>query len=207
MSSYDGIATLESWLEHEVFEFELTDSEIEYFEKWRDQLERHLENYLDTDDGEGNNTSWRGFGYGFNCFSEAEEIEFDIIVANIKQARQEDKEIEKITESNYVKHIKLELIRKLNSVLDKYKSHFTLSPLELNEDDFPIRLKFDLTLTFKFGNVIENLDLICGYDTDLGLGIFDQDEDETFIPITGESIFAQLFFSLALKNLEEQYLL
>lgn len=74
MSDYYGSATLEDWLYEEVFAGKvpsLTKSEdiprhiVTMFEKWREGIERSIESWMESDDGYGNNLSWRDWGRGF----------------------------------------------------------------------------------------------------------------------------------------------
>lgn len=78
MSDYYGTSTLEDWLAEEVFSHAIMPPEVVVlFEKWRDAVERDIENWMGSDDGEGNNVSWRGWGRGFNAIPITEEGEFD----------------------------------------------------------------------------------------------------------------------------------
>lgn len=77
MSDYYGNATLEDWLAEEVFHCEKVPATIvERFEKWRHSVELDIERWMETDDGEGNNTSWRGWGRGFNGIPDEDDPEF-----------------------------------------------------------------------------------------------------------------------------------
>lgn len=75
MSDYYGDATLESWLGHEVFFMEnVPHSAVMKFEQWRHDVENNIEQWMQTDDGEGNNLSWRGWGRGFSAIADEDEL-------------------------------------------------------------------------------------------------------------------------------------
>ena len=76
MSDYYGNPILESWLEEEVFHHnkELPKKVVDRFEKWREEIERSIEAWMDTDDGEGS-VSWRGWGRGFNAIPDEDNVE------------------------------------------------------------------------------------------------------------------------------------
>lgn len=77
MSDYYGSATLEDWLSEEVFECKKVPlNVVERFEKWRESVEQNIEAWMETDDGDGNNLSWRGWGRGFNGVPEEDDAEF-----------------------------------------------------------------------------------------------------------------------------------
>ena len=73
MSDYCGNANLEDWLREEIFYGKkVPKNVVERFEKWRDAVETNIEQWMLTDDGEGNNVSWRGWGRGFNAIPESD---------------------------------------------------------------------------------------------------------------------------------------
>ncbi len=81
MSDYYGTATLGNWLCEEVFKAdELPKEAIDLFEKWREAVESNIEDWMETDDGDGNNLSWRGWGRGFNAIPDEDEGEFDLAI-------------------------------------------------------------------------------------------------------------------------------
>jgi len=81
MSDYYGNATLEDWLAEEVFSVDKVQPDIvKLFEKWREHVEGNIESWQETDDGYGNNTSWRGWGRGFYAIPDEEDNEFDALV-------------------------------------------------------------------------------------------------------------------------------
>ncbi|RKZ87365.1 MAG: hypothetical protein DRQ39_04310 [Gammaproteobacteria bacterium] len=66
MSDYYGIDTLESWLENELFTTSNIPAEVvKLFERWRDPIESSVGSWMDSDDGDGNHLSWRGWGRGY----------------------------------------------------------------------------------------------------------------------------------------------
>lgn len=81
MSDYFGNATLEDWLAEEVFGVDEVQPDIvKHFEKWREAVEANIEGWMDTDDGDGNNDSWRGWGRGFYAIPDEEDKEFVALV-------------------------------------------------------------------------------------------------------------------------------
>ena len=77
MSDYYGSATLEDWLAEEVFSVdEVQPDIINPFEKWRLGIENDINAWMDSDDGYGNNLSWRGWGRGFNGIPDSDDVEF-----------------------------------------------------------------------------------------------------------------------------------
>lgn len=73
MSDYYGAATLEDWLAEEVFsQRQLPKEVVAVFEPYRNAVEKKIEEWLDSDDGYGNPLSWRGWGRGFDVFSDEE---------------------------------------------------------------------------------------------------------------------------------------
>lgn len=77
MSDYYGEAKLEDWLAEEVFAIDVVPKHVvEKFEKWRDGVESNISSWMDTDDGYGNNLSWRGWGRGFNGVPDDDDVEF-----------------------------------------------------------------------------------------------------------------------------------
>lgn len=81
MSDYYGTATLEDWLAEEVFEMEQVPPEVvALFERYREGVEHDIESWMESDDGDGNPLSWRGWGRGFNTVDD----DFEAIVANAK---------------------------------------------------------------------------------------------------------------------------
>jgi len=79
MSSYDGTATLESWLEHEIFGFLPEKVVVNMFEPWRESIEVSIEHWLDTDYGEGS-YSWRGWGRAY-----PDDEQFSIVLGQAKK--------------------------------------------------------------------------------------------------------------------------
>lgn len=79
MSDYYGNATLEDWLQEEVFGASnpLPQPVVSLFEKWRTGVENNIEAWMDSDDGYGNNLSWRGWGRGFYSIPESENDAFN----------------------------------------------------------------------------------------------------------------------------------
>lgn len=85
MSDYYGKATLEDWLAEEVFNVSTLSSEIvKLFEKWRTEIEFNIQSWMETDDGDGNHTSWRGWGRGFSTIPDNETNEFNKCVKRVK---------------------------------------------------------------------------------------------------------------------------
>lgn len=82
MSDYYGNAKLEDWLKEEVFGYDIEEEKLKLFEEFREGIESNIESWLDSDDGYGNNLSWRGWGRGFNGIQNMEK--FENIVKNIK---------------------------------------------------------------------------------------------------------------------------
>ena len=77
MSDYFGSATLEDWLAEEVFYTpQLPATVVALFEQWREGIELDIENWMDSDDGEGCR-SWRGWGRGFNSIPDKDENKFE----------------------------------------------------------------------------------------------------------------------------------
>jgi hypothetical protein len=74
MSDYYGAAELEDWLGEEVFYRcgTVPREVVALFEKWRAPVESSIEAWLDSDDGEGNCLSWRGWGRGWGNIPESE---------------------------------------------------------------------------------------------------------------------------------------
>lgn len=80
MSDYYGAATLEDWLGEEVFHLRVVPHFIVMrFEAFRDVVERDIENWMASDDGDGNSLSWRGWGRGFANIPMSDE-EFDALI-------------------------------------------------------------------------------------------------------------------------------
>jgi len=81
MSDYYGRPTLEDWLQIEVFESDspLPRSTVAAFEPYRERVEANIEAWMETDDGDGNPTSWRGWGRGFYAIDTDDET-FDHLV-------------------------------------------------------------------------------------------------------------------------------
>lgn len=73
MSDYYGDATLEDWLQEEVFEspVPVPPEAVALFERYRTDVERNIEAWQESDDGYGNNLSWRGWGRGFDPVDDA----------------------------------------------------------------------------------------------------------------------------------------
>ena len=72
MSDYFGSATLEDWLAEEVFHVDcgsIPSTVITLFEEWRESIEHNIENWMDSDGGDGHPVSWRNWGRGFNVFA------------------------------------------------------------------------------------------------------------------------------------------
>lgn len=80
MSDYYGNATLEDWLHEEVFGDRVPPDVVALFEKWRADVERNIEAWMESDDGYGNHLSWRGWGYGFEAIPDEDAAEFDSAV-------------------------------------------------------------------------------------------------------------------------------
>ena len=81
MSDYYGNATLEDWLAEEVFEVESVPKEVvSLFEKWRTDVQRSIQAWMDSDDGDGNELSWRGWGRGFYAIPDEDNKEFEFLV-------------------------------------------------------------------------------------------------------------------------------
>lgn len=101
MSDYYGDATLESWLIEEVLDtppVRLDPDRFEdfvrthvsgLFEPWRDIIEADINNWMASDDGEGNPLSWRGWGRGYANIPNGDNaiIETRIKVSNQKIIR------------------------------------------------------------------------------------------------------------------------
>jgi hypothetical protein len=77
MSDYYGDADLKDWLEEEVFGHMVTPEQVALFEKWRDAVERNIESWMGSDDGDGNRRGWRQWGMGFYAIPDADQAEFD----------------------------------------------------------------------------------------------------------------------------------
>jgi len=86
MSDYYGAATLEDWLKEEVFAVQcpIPAEVVSHFEEWREGVERNIEAWMDSDDGDGNNLSWRGWGRGFNAISDEDTARFDALVVELR---------------------------------------------------------------------------------------------------------------------------
>lgn len=88
MSDYYGKATLEDWLAEEVFNLPngttVPKEVVSKFEKWRSSIEADIESWMESDDGEGNNLSWRGWGRGFSSIPDEDDDDFDRIVEESK---------------------------------------------------------------------------------------------------------------------------
>lgn len=81
MSDYFGKSTLEDWLAEEVFEIAHVNSRVvRLFEFWRDQIEDNITEWMESDDGHGNNLSWRDWGRGFNAIPQNEMEFFDACI-------------------------------------------------------------------------------------------------------------------------------
>lgn len=77
MSDYYGSATLEDWLAEEVFGIESVPREVVvHFEKWRKGVEANIESWMESDDGDGNRLSWRGWGRGYAGIPDEDAAEF-----------------------------------------------------------------------------------------------------------------------------------
>lgn len=79
MSDYYGDATLEDWLQEEVFRATepLPSSVVSLFEGWREAVETNIRAWMDSDDGDGNHLSRRGWGRGFYAVADSDESKFD----------------------------------------------------------------------------------------------------------------------------------
>ncbi len=76
MSDYYGDPTLEDWLSEEVFGGRTVTSDIvALFEQWREDVEYSIRSWQDSDDGDGNRLSWRGWGQGFAGISDTEAFD------------------------------------------------------------------------------------------------------------------------------------
>jgi len=86
MSDYYGAATLEDWLKEEVFAVQcpIPADVVARFEEWREGVERNIESWMESDDGDGNNLSWRGWGRGFNAISDEDTARFDALVVELR---------------------------------------------------------------------------------------------------------------------------
>ena len=81
MSDYYGDSTLEDWLAEEVYAVTTVPKEVvTLFEKWRAGVESDIESWMASDDGDGNNLSWRGWGRGFNSIPDEDDAEFDEVM-------------------------------------------------------------------------------------------------------------------------------
>lgn len=86
MSDYCGDATLEDWLAEEVFCVpEVPAAVVARFERYREDVERDINAWLDSDDGDGNPLSWRGWGRGFNAIPDEDTV-FNQLVGSTRQA-------------------------------------------------------------------------------------------------------------------------
>jgi hypothetical protein len=92
MSDYYGAATLEDWLKEEVFaqNIPVPAEVVAHFEEWREDVERNIEAWMNSDDGDGNNLSWRGWGRGFNAISDEDTARFDALVAKLRPQAKPD---------------------------------------------------------------------------------------------------------------------
>jgi hypothetical protein len=79
MSDYYGGATLEDWLQEEVFRTRepLPSLVVSLFECWREGIEANIRAWMESDDGDGNHLSWRGWGRGFYAVADSDESRFD----------------------------------------------------------------------------------------------------------------------------------
>ncbi len=86
MSDYYGAATLEDWLKEEVFaqNIPVPAEVVAHFEEWREDVERNIEAWMNSDDGDGNNLSWRGWGRGYNAISDEDTARFDALVTKLR---------------------------------------------------------------------------------------------------------------------------
>jgi hypothetical protein len=81
MSDYFGTETLESWLENEVFHNAVIPPEVvSKFEKWRTNIESSISAWLESDDGNGNNLSWRAWGRGYANIPDEDEDELLAVI-------------------------------------------------------------------------------------------------------------------------------
>ena len=80
MSDYYGDATLEDWLAEEVFSCErVPEAVVALFERWREPVESSISSWQESDDGEGNRMSWRGWGRGFAGIEDTEAFEVAVV--------------------------------------------------------------------------------------------------------------------------------
>jgi len=83
MSDYYGDATLEDWLKEELFylssDATIPSHIVARFEKWREGIERSIEAWMESDDGDGNPLSWRSWGRGFYGIPAEDADEFEKI--------------------------------------------------------------------------------------------------------------------------------
>lgn len=98
MSDYCGPPTLEGWLGEEVFFMKTVPHfAVLQFEKYREGVERDIETWLESDDGDGNSLSWRGWGRGFNTVLQIQapddEIEFFTLVEKLKEKISEQRRV------------------------------------------------------------------------------------------------------------------
>ena len=56
-------------------QYKLSKEEILLFEEFREEIESNIESWQESDDGYGNNLSWRGWGRGFNGINNIEKFE------------------------------------------------------------------------------------------------------------------------------------
>ena len=88
MSDYFGTARLEDWLYEEVFNRvddlkspnDLPKEVVTMFEKWRSGVETSIEQWMMSDDGDGNPLSWRDWGRGFDGIPEEDTDLFESMV-------------------------------------------------------------------------------------------------------------------------------
>jgi hypothetical protein len=85
VSDYYGGASLEDWLEEEVFHHRVSPRVVSKFERWREAIESNIDAWLDTDDGDGHQLSWRGWGRGFYAIPEEDIEAFDRLVDECRQ--------------------------------------------------------------------------------------------------------------------------
>ena len=96
MSHYYGSALLEDWLAEEVFCIEKVPPEVTtLFEKWRESVEADIRSWERSDDGDGNELSWRGWGRGFYAIPDDEDEEFEQAIAKGREILESNREDER----------------------------------------------------------------------------------------------------------------
>ena len=90
MSDYYGDATIDDWTYEEIFNFRLTEAELKLFDPWKESIEGDIESWMCSDDGYGNEVSWRSWGRGFETIPDKDDEYLEFICTWIKEVRLSD---------------------------------------------------------------------------------------------------------------------